>query len=154
MTALAFGVKCGFLGASGSFRGGRGTSAPCVSFAINELNASAPTPTPQSRKKCRRVQASVEALSISREVILLPCNEFIQIHQHSRDCRPCGFRIGFLFRIQIALEPSHFSCRWIARETDPECISDLPHIIRVTLLLDPLPKSIGQLDEDRVVSEV
>src|SRR3954453_23806977 len=60
MTALAFAGKCGFLGASGSVR-----SFAEASRASIEPRAIAPTPTPQSRKKCRRVRASVNALSIS-----------------------------------------------------------------------------------------
>src|SRR4051812_21582602 len=65
MTALAFAGKCGFRGASGSVR-----SFAVASRARSEPRAIAPTPTPQSRKKCRRVRASVNALSISCGVMI------------------------------------------------------------------------------------
>src|SRR5262249_55575254 len=65
MTAFAFAAKCGFFGASGSLRGGL-SSARAVSRFSREPSAMDPSPTAQSRKKCRRVRASVRASSGDR----------------------------------------------------------------------------------------
>src|SRR6185437_3804758 len=64
MTALALAGKCGFFGASGSLR-------PAAAPSLDNSAASAmePTPTAQSWKKCRRVRASVNALSMLEESI-------------------------------------------------------------------------------------
>src|SRR5262245_18740803 len=71
MTDLAFGAKCGFLGASGS--GERGASAPRVSEASSAASAAAPNPLAERSNISRRESGrNITCLSLQRVNFVFP----------------------------------------------------------------------------------
>src|SRR5687767_13702807 len=105
MTALALPGKCGGFGDSGFSSDNRclpvvsARRVPAAPPDRSDANATLPTPTPHSRKKCRRVTdwptARGSFLKSDRFILfVLPSpalafgDGFIQVHQHSSNERP------------------------------------------------------------------
>ena len=89
ITALAFGTKCGRRGAvvPGTTDGEADAERPA--WLSSDARAILPTPTPQSRKKCRRVTAwaiSVCQRSIGKLPLLMSGDRFVEIQQHAQRC--------------------------------------------------------------------